>query len=109
MKNVRRTENLSPLWATARSGAITSAWIERRRRRPGGGHALAIQRNEIDRFQQQRRETAVARRSGDDLAREREQQPRAFDQHGGLQTVSRHVEDTKDAGVEQFEAEQHHP
>ena len=65
------------------SGAITSAWIERRRRaRSGLRHrqALAIQRDEIDRFEHQRRETAVARCRGDDLAREGKQQPRTFDQ-----------------------------
>ena len=40
---------------------------------------LLIERDEIDRIEQERREAAVAHRGGDDLAREREQQPRAFD------------------------------
>ena len=68
---------------------------------------LAVERDEIDRVEQQRREAAVAHRVGDDLAREREQQPRAFDHHERLQVLLRHVLDAEHAGKDQLEAEQH--
>src|SRR5262249_11253134 len=57
---------------------------------PGGGllllrlefrHALPVQADEVHRVDAQRRETAIHHRIGDDLARKREQEPRAFDHH----------------------------
>src|SRR5579863_2216008 len=88
-KIASRTAPLSPRWATGRSG--TSSWA--RNQKPGsdpvgteqtlarfhlgglrgGGlpfHVLAVQADEIDRIEHQRREAAVAHRGGDDLARE---------------------------------------
>src|SRR5712691_10405756 len=43
------------------------------------GRALLIERDEIDGVEEERRKAAIAHRGGDDLARERKQQPRAFD------------------------------
>src|SRR6185312_16292925 len=81
----------SPHWATSRSGTI---FCRRRpsgfwplaclaRLRAGGGlcrslplHVLAVQTDEIDGIEHQRREATVADCGRDDLAREREQQPR---------------------------------
>ena len=82
------------------------SWIERRRCRRCR-QALAIELDEIDRVEQQRLEAAVAHRRGDDLARERKQQARAFDQDERLQAVRRHVHDAKHAGEDQLEAVQH--
>ena len=75
--------------------------------RPALRHALLIERDEIDRIEQQRRKAAVAHRGRDDLAREREQQPRAFDHHQRLQLLLRHVLDAEHAGERQIEGEQH--
>ena len=69
--------------------------------------ALLIERDEIDRIEQQRREAAVAYRGGYDLARERKQQPRAFDHDQRLQRLLRHVLDPEYAGESQVEGEQH--
>src|SRR5665213_2329797 len=85
-----RIATLSPPWATRRSG--TNSWA---REASGGRLArldlcrlccgrpplqiLAVQTDKIDRIEHQGREPAVAHRSGDDFAREREQQPRTFD------------------------------
>ena len=76
----------------------------------GGGlarHVLAIQADEIDGIEHQRREAAIADRRRDDFAREREQQPRAFDHDHRVQVFLRHVHDTEHAGIGQVEAEQH--
>src|SRR5580693_3828173 len=106
MRNVPRIGASSQRSATARSGAITSSWIERRRCRRRR-QTLAVQLDEIDRVEQQRLEAAIAHRRGDDLARERKQQARAFDQYERLQAVRRYIHDTKHAGEDQFEAVQH--
>ena len=72
-RSAPRTGRSLPRSAKRRSGATISARIDRLRRRRGlcGRQALAIERDKIDRFKQQRRETAVSHRRGDDLARER--------------------------------------
>ena len=78
-------------------------------RRAGGllRHALLIERDEIDRIEHQRREAAVAHRRRDDLAGERKQQPRAFDQHQRLHLLLRHVLDPEHAGELQLDVEHH--
>ena len=52
-----------------------------------------------------RREAAVARGVGDDPAREREQQPRAFDQQQRLQAVRRDVGEREHAAIGQLDQE----
>ena len=80
----------SPRSAKRRSGGLSSA-LEvaggRSAPRCGGsaGQALVVERDEIDRIEQQRREAAVAHGGGDDLARERKQEPRALDHDDRLQ------------------------
>ena len=69
-------------------------------------HALLIERDEIDRIEQQRREAAVAHRRGDDLAGEREQQPRALDHHQRRNVLLRYVLDAEHAGERQVERKQ---
>ena len=73
-----------------------------------GSQALAIEIDEIDRFKQQRRKATVARCRCHDLARERKQKARAFDQYNGLHAFGRHVLNAEDAGEGQLEAEQQH-
>ena len=70
-------------------------------------HVLAVQADEIDGIEHQRREAAVAHRGGDDFAREREQQPRAFDHDQRMQVFLRHVDDAEHAGIGELEAEHH--
>ena len=70
-------------------------------------HVLAVQTDEIDGIEHQRRETAVAHRGRDDFAREREQQPRAFDHDQRMQVFLRHIDDAEHAGIGQLEAEHH--
>ena len=70
------------------------------------GNALAVERREIDRVDEQRRETSIANAIGDDLAREREEQARALDHHDGMRRFLRDVLQTEDAGIVQFEIEQ---
>ena len=70
-------------------------------------HVLAIQADEIDRVEHQRREAAVAHRRGDDFAREREQQPRAFDHDQRMQVFLRDVDDPEHAGIGELETEHH--
>ena len=72
----------------------------------GGGDLLAIEADEINRVEQQRREAAVAHDVGDNLARERKQQPGAFDHHHRMQTFLRNVLDAEHAGKCQIETEQ---
>ncbi len=68
--------------------------------------ALAIKTGEIDRIDIKRRKTAVADGLGDDLAGEREEQPRAFDHHHRLNVALRDVQYPEDAGIVQLELEQ---
>src|SRR5439155_11152846 len=68
---------------------------------------LLIERDEIDRIEQKWRKAAVAHRSRDNLARERKQQPRAFDHDQRMQVLLRHILDAEDAGEGQVEGEQH--
>ncbi len=70
-------------------------------------HVLAVQADEIDGIEHQRRETAVAHRGRDDFACEREQQPRAFDHDQRVQVFLRHIDDAEHAGIGEFEAEHH--
>ena len=60
---------------------------------------------EVDRVDIEGRIAAVAHRVGDDLAREREQQARAFDHHQRLDLVGGDVLDAEHAGVVELELE----
>ena len=76
----------------------------------GGGlsfHVLAIQADEIHGVEHQGREAAVAHGGRNDLAREREQQPRAFDHDQRMQVFLRHVQDAEYPGIGEVEAEHH--
>src|ERR1700722_2889323 len=99
MPTARRTTTSSRAWARRRCGRIiwrTAPDGSNLRRWRGTGrlqfaHLLAIEADEIHRVEQQGRETAIAHRSGDDLARERKQQTRAFDQHDRVQAFRGNV------------------
>ena len=69
---------------------------------------MPVERDKIDRIEQQRSKPAVAHRRRDDLAREWKQQARAFDQNHGLNALGRHVLDAENAGKDEFEVEQQH-
>src|SRR5215470_11308145 len=73
--------------AVVLSGALRRGALRRR----GGGALLrlllAVQRGEVDRVDHQRREAAVARRVGEDRAREREQMPRRLDHQQRLRLL----------------------
>src|SRR4051794_16722327 len=84
-------------WMPRARGAGPSA-LNRRLLRLHLLHLLPVQRDEIDRGEQQRREAAVAHGGRNDLAREREQQARALDQHDRVQALLRHVLNAEDAG-----------
>ena len=58
---------------------------------------------EIDRVEQHRREAEVLDRFGDDLAREREQQARGFDQHERRELVVGDVAQPEHAAVAQID------
>src|SRR3984957_9952310 len=66
---------------------------------------LAVQTDEINGIQHQRRKSAIAHRSCDDLASEREQQPRTFDHDQRMQVFLGHVHDPEYAGIGEIEAE----
>ena len=85
-----------------------SAWIERLRgrRRLRLRHPLAIESDEIDRVEQERREAAVADRGRDDFARKWKKKTRALDQDDRLHAVGRYVLDAEDAAKNELEAEQ---
>ena len=68
-------------------------------------HALLIHAGEIDRIEHQRRETAVAGRIAEDLAREREQHARAFDEHRRMQHILREILEMENTGIEYFGGE----
>ena len=70
-------------------------------------HVLTVQADKIDRIQHQRREAAIADRGCDDLTREREQQPWAFDHDQRMQIFLRDIYDPKHPGVGEIEAEHH--
>ena len=85
-----------------------SWWRGRRQPRPpapGFDHALAVERDEIDRVEQQRRETAIAAGIGDDLAGEGEEQARALDQHDRVDRLLGDVDQAEDAGIDQLDGE----
>src|SRR6267378_4346392 len=74
------------------TGSKSSARLgDRTRSRRLPFHVLAIQADEVDRVQHQGREAAVTDGAGDDLAREREQQPRALDHDERVQVFLRDV------------------
>ena len=64
---------------------------------------LAIKLNEIDIFQVQRRETAIAGHIGYNAARKREQHAGAFDQQEGVQLLGRDVLNLENAAIFQFQ------
>src|ERR1700738_384613 len=126
------TAPLSPRWAKSRSGTnfglrISEPTRNRLGRYPvqlvgsarldlpglralGGGlslHVLAGNGDGIRGGQDQRWKATAAHRSRDDLAREREQQPRTFDHDQRVQIFLRHVHDTEHPGIGQVEAEHH--
>src|ERR1700728_923739 len=85
--------------------AIISGWIDRLRgsalhRR----HPLPVKFDKIDRIEQQGLKAAVADCCRDNLAREWEQQPRAFDHDERLQAVGRHIHNAEHAAKHQLEA-----
>ena len=112
-RSATRTAPSSRRWAKPRSGGnylSTPGGLSQPSAAAAGcllRHALPIERDEIDRIEHQRREAAVAHRGRDDLAGERKQQPRAFDQHQRLKLLLRHVLDAEHAGVYQLEVEHH--
>src|SRR5438067_1794086 len=63
---------------------------------------LEIGSGKIDRIEQERRESAVADRFGDDLPREREDQPRRFDQQERLEGIGGNVADPEQSAVAQI-------
>src|SRR5262249_11852005 len=67
---------------------------------------LPVQTDEADRIEQQRRETAVDDSARNDLARERKQQPRAFDHDHRSDLLLRDVLQPEHAGIDQLEVEQ---
>ena len=66
-------------------------------------HLLAIEADEIHRIKQQRREAAIADRCRDNLACERKEQARTFDQYERIETFLRDVADAKYPCKFQFE------
>src|SRR5271165_1263458 len=70
-------------------------------------HSLLVEGNEIHGVEQERRKSAVAHRGRDDLAREREQEPRTLDHDERLQRFRRHVLDTENAREGQIEGKQY--
>ena len=99
-----------PIWneflrAAGLASARLCAGSGLRRRLPL--HVLAVQADEIDGIQHQGREAAVAHGGGDDLAGEREQQPRALDHDQRMQVLLGHVHDAEHAGIGEVEAEHH--
>ncbi|MEY9281585.1 DNA polymerase III epsilon subunit [Bradyrhizobium yuanmingense] len=96
--------------------------VPARSRRAGGGsgltglsalsghlplHVLAVETDEVDRIQHQRREPAIAHRRRNDLACEREQQARALDHDQRVQVLLGHVDDPEHAGIGELEREHH--
>ena len=71
------------------------------------GHPLAEHLQEVDRIDHQRRETAIARCFGDDLAGKREQQARAFDEQCRQHVLLREVDDAEHAAIGQLDIEKH--
>jgi DNA polymerase III epsilon subunit-like protein len=61
------------------------------------GHALAVERREVDRVDHQRGKAALARRVGKDLPGEWKQEPRALDQEERVHVLLRHVADLEQA------------
>src|SRR5438552_16115625 len=101
-------------WEPTRCGAITSpkndaAYARARSlRRLGLLDAVPIKRGEVDGVDHQGRKTAVANGVGDDVPGEREQHPRAFDQHDLLRDVLRHVSKPEHTSINQLDIEQNH-
>ena len=65
--------------------------------------AAHVERGEIERVEQQRREAALARDVGDDAAQEREQDRRAVDEQERLERLLGDVLDLEQAGVDDLE------
>ena len=84
----RRPPSPSPTWP---------CWAASQLRHIGGG--------EVDRVEQQRREAGVLRRIGDDLAGEREQQARRFDQQERRQRFVGEIAQPVEAGVAEVDQE----
>ena len=76
--------------------------------RRGGGltlHVLSIQAHKINWVEHQRRKSAVTNGSGNNLASEREQQPRAFDHDQRVKIFLRDVLDPEHARIGELETE----
>src|SRR5262245_45857256 len=135
MRSSRRTRRSSPRWARRRSGGNTTraadakAWSRKvgtgfrtgpcSTQASSGWHRelrllrllrqpLVIERNEIHRIEQERRIAPVAHRGRDDLAREREQEPRALDHDHRLDVLLRDIHNAEHTGEGQIEDKQHH-
>src|SRR5215813_1488699 len=112
MTSAKRTRSSSRTWVRRRSGSITGErpsrrWRGRRGWRAGLRHALLVERDEIDRIEQERPETAVAYRGRDHLARERKQEPWAFDEQDRLQMLRRHILESEYARKREVEGKHH--
>jgi hypothetical protein len=70
------------------------------------GGLLAVEADEIDGIDVERREAAVANGLGHHLAREGKQQARALDHDDRVKLVLGHVADSEHAGIGQLELEQ---
>ena len=81
----------------------SSSWL---RLRPAAAQLLLaahVERGEIERVEQQRREAAFARHVGDDAAHEREEDRRAIDEQERLERLLGNVLDAEQAGVDELE------
>ncbi len=84
-----------PSWLTG------SRWLAA----PAAARIPPQQLGEVDRVDQQGREAAVLRRIGDDVAREREEQPRRLDQKDRRQHIARHVARRHHRAIDQLDNE----
>src|SRR5215467_1905472 len=110
--SAKRTRSSSRTWARRRSGSITGERPSRRRRgrrglRAGLRHALLVERDKIDWIEQERPEATVAYRGRDHFARERKQEPRAFDEQDRLQVLRRHILEPEYSGKREVEGKHH--
>src|SRR5690606_18912524 len=71
------------------------------------GKALLEHHGEVDRVDHQRRKTAITGALGDDLAREREEQPRALDEQKRRHMLLREAVDAENSAIDQFDVEEH--
>ena len=91
--------------AKARSGAGEGLRLRGRGRLLAAGHLLAVEGEEVDLLEVERRVAAVAGHVADDPADVREDEPRALDHQERVQLVLRHVLDEEETGVVEFEDE----